>query len=191
MPAREFVELADRVGAMDVSGVRKVFDLARSIDNPVNFSIGQPHFDVPEEAKDAAIKAIKAGQNTYTQTQGGPELRAALMQFLPHGRYADDEILVPRHDPHRGEGHGLLPGAAEAMKSHSGRRVRPTGIERGHACDVVRVVAAARPATDDDVVDLGGVETDRISECDGAHRQFAYRSCLAKQPTFEPSRLCR
>jgi aspartate aminotransferase/aminotransferase len=86
--------LADRVHAMEVSGVRKVFDLARSIENPVNLSIGQPHFDVPEAAKDAAVDAIRAGKNAYTQTQGGPELRAALMEHLPAGRYAPEQLLV-------------------------------------------------------------------------------------------------
>ncbi len=80
---------------MDVSGVRKVFDLARSIKNPVNLSIGQPHFDVPEAAKDAACAAIRAGKNAYTQTQGGPELREALLSQLPASRnYQPEQVLV-------------------------------------------------------------------------------------------------
>ena len=49
--------LSERVAAMDVSGVRKVFDLARSIDNPINLSIGQPHFDIPETAKKAFMQS--------------------------------------------------------------------------------------------------------------------------------------
>ena len=40
--------IADRAKAVEVSGIRKVFDLARSLKDPVNLSIGQPHFDVPE-----------------------------------------------------------------------------------------------------------------------------------------------
>ncbi len=66
--------LSDRVGLVDASGIRKVFALAAELDNPVNFSIGQPDFDVPEELKDAAIAAIRQGANRYSQTAGDEQL---------------------------------------------------------------------------------------------------------------------
>jgi aspartate aminotransferase/aminotransferase len=69
--------LAERCGAVEVSGVRKIFELGKSLANPVNLSIGQPHFDVPEPVKTAAKAAIDAGHNGYTVTQGIPELLAA------------------------------------------------------------------------------------------------------------------
>jgi aspartate aminotransferase len=62
--------LADRTKLIDASGIRKVFALAATLKEPVNFSIGQPDFDVPVELKEEAIKAIKAGQNKYSQTAG-------------------------------------------------------------------------------------------------------------------------
>ncbi len=67
--------LADRTRLIDASGIRKVFSLAASLKDPVNFSIGQPDFDVPEPLKKEAIKAIKAGQNKYSQTAGDDILR--------------------------------------------------------------------------------------------------------------------
>jgi aspartate aminotransferase/aminotransferase len=67
--------IADRMSQIQASGIRKVFDLARSLKDPVNLSIGQPHFDVPQPVKDAAIQAIQAGKNAYTVTQGIAELR--------------------------------------------------------------------------------------------------------------------
>ncbi len=70
--------IADRVLGFDSSGIRKVFDLAAKIRDPVNLSIGQPHFDVPAEAKQAAIDAISAGRNGYSVTQGIVELREKL-----------------------------------------------------------------------------------------------------------------
>ncbi len=70
--------LAARCGAVEVSGVRKIFELGRSLANPINLSIGQPHFDVPEPVKAAAKAAIDRGHNGYTVTQGIPELLAAL-----------------------------------------------------------------------------------------------------------------
>jgi aspartate aminotransferase/aminotransferase len=66
--------LADRCGAVEVSGVRKIFELGKALKNPINLSIGQPHFDVPEPIKAAAKHAIDTGHNGYTVTQGIPEL---------------------------------------------------------------------------------------------------------------------
>ena len=54
--------LADRTRKIESSGIRKVFELARSLKDPVNLSIGQPHFDVPEPIKAAAHAAIEGGQ---------------------------------------------------------------------------------------------------------------------------------
>ena len=51
--------ISDRSKAVEISGIRKVFELARSLKDPVNLSIGQPHFDVPESIK-AAIDSSKA-----------------------------------------------------------------------------------------------------------------------------------
>jgi aspartate aminotransferase len=51
--------LADRTSKIDASGIRKVFALGAQMKDPVNFSIGQPDFDVPEELKEEAIKAIR------------------------------------------------------------------------------------------------------------------------------------
>ena len=68
--------LAERTKAFDSSGIRKVFDLAAKMKDPINFSIGQPDFDVPEAIKEACIDAIRAGKNAYTVTQGLPALSA-------------------------------------------------------------------------------------------------------------------
>jgi aspartate aminotransferase/aminotransferase len=71
-------QIADRARAVEVSGIRKVFDLAKSLKNPINLSIGQPHFDVPEPIKAAAKAAIDSGKNGYTVTQGAAEFREVL-----------------------------------------------------------------------------------------------------------------
>jgi aspartate aminotransferase/aminotransferase len=67
--------------AIDSSGIRKVFDLAARIENPINLSIGQPDFDVPAEIKEVAIAAIEEGFNHYTVTQGIPELHDAFRSY--------------------------------------------------------------------------------------------------------------
>jgi aspartate aminotransferase/aminotransferase len=70
--------VARRAGAFDSSGIRKVFDLAATLADPINLSIGQPDFAMPEAARAAAKAAIDAGKNGYTPTQGIPALRERL-----------------------------------------------------------------------------------------------------------------
>ena len=44
----------------------------------IGLGAGEPDFDTPENAKDAAINAMRAGQTKYTQVQGTLELRKAI-----------------------------------------------------------------------------------------------------------------
>jgi aspartate aminotransferase/aminotransferase len=71
--------IADRMRSIEMSGIRKMFELGRSLQDPVNLSIGQPDFDVPQPIKAAAHAAIDQGFNGYTLTQGIPELREKLL----------------------------------------------------------------------------------------------------------------
>lgn len=73
--------IAERMGRIDASGIRKIFALAATVENPVNLSIGQPDYDVDEAAKSVAVEAIQAGFNSYTQTWGTEELRAACSAY--------------------------------------------------------------------------------------------------------------
>jgi len=66
--------ISKRAKLIDSSGIRKVFDLAAALENPINLSIGQPDFDVPDDVKEEAITWIRDGFNRYTVTQGIPEL---------------------------------------------------------------------------------------------------------------------
>ncbi len=79
-PLNQF--LSQRSQGVDASGIRKVFDLAAKMKDPINLSIGLPDFDVPQVAKQAAIEAINAGHNRYTQTQGIAPLRERLRKDL-------------------------------------------------------------------------------------------------------------
>lgn len=74
--------IADRMAHFDSSGIRKVFDLAAKMTNPINLSIGQPDFDVPEQIKEAAVEAIRSGRNGYALTQGMPVLREKLAERI-------------------------------------------------------------------------------------------------------------
>ncbi len=87
--------IAERMRHIESSGIRKVFELARSLKDPVNLSIGQPEFDVPEPIKAAAHAAIDRGANAYTVTQGIPELRSKIhADVQARYRHADRETFV-------------------------------------------------------------------------------------------------
>src|SRR5262245_16570248 len=87
--------IADRARGIEMSGVRKIFELGRSLKDPVNLSIGQPHFAVPEPVRAAAHAAIEAGHNGYTVTQGIPELRAKIKAWLDRQYgHADRDVVI-------------------------------------------------------------------------------------------------
>src|SRR5687767_8962101 len=88
--------ISRRAHGVDASGIRKVFDLAAKMKDPINLSIGLPDFDVPEVAKQAAIDAIRSGQNRYTQTQGIAPLRERLRKDLSAevGRDVGDVLVT-------------------------------------------------------------------------------------------------
>lgn len=85
--------IAKRSKAFDSSGIRKVFDLAGKLKNPVNLSIGQPDFDVPSAVKTACIEAIETGKNAYSPSQGIGPLREKLQQEIQQ-RYGHDDREV-------------------------------------------------------------------------------------------------
>jgi aspartate/methionine/tyrosine aminotransferase len=87
--------LADRTAKFDSSGIRKVFDLAAKLSDPINLSIGQPDFAVPDAIKEAAIAAIRTDKNGYSVTQGIAPLREKLQQRVDAELgHADRRVLV-------------------------------------------------------------------------------------------------
>jgi len=87
--------LAERTQHVDSSGIRKVFDLAAKLEDPINLSIGQPDFDPPIEMQEAAIAAIRNGRNGYSLTQGAAVLREKLQADVDkqYG-HEDRQVLV-------------------------------------------------------------------------------------------------
>jgi aspartate aminotransferase len=78
-PTSLLAALADRVRAIEPSGIRRIFELMASMRDPINLSIGQPHYDPPPALVEAACRAIRDGKNRYTVTQGLPELNESIL----------------------------------------------------------------------------------------------------------------
>jgi aspartate/methionine/tyrosine aminotransferase len=88
--------LAKRVTSIEASGIRKIFDLAATVKDAVNLSIGQPDFDVPELIQQSAIDAIRSGFNRYPPSAGFPELRELILSHYAslHGTRPQDCIVT-------------------------------------------------------------------------------------------------
>lgn len=74
------MNLASRMRLITPSGIRKVFELAATLRDPIDLSIGQPDFETPEPVQQAAVQAIRKGFNRYTVTQGVGELNDRLLR---------------------------------------------------------------------------------------------------------------
>lgn len=74
--------ISSRARGMQPSGIRRILEAGLTIDRPINLSIGQPDFPVPELMKRAAVDAILADRNGYSLTVGVPELLDAVWGHL-------------------------------------------------------------------------------------------------------------
>lgn len=87
--------IADRMHRIDASGIRKVFDLAATMKDPVNLSIGQPDFPMPEPVRRAFAEAIDAGKTGYSQTQGiRPLIDRIQAEFVAKYGHADRQTFI-------------------------------------------------------------------------------------------------
>ncbi|MCL9817277.1 pyridoxal phosphate-dependent aminotransferase [Natronocalculus amylovorans] len=70
-------EFSSRVERISISGIRKVFEAAG--EDAINLGLGQPDFQTPAHARQAAIDAINDGLvDAYTQNKGTESLREAI-----------------------------------------------------------------------------------------------------------------
>lgn len=63
----------------------------------IGFGVGEPDFDTPDNIKDAAIKALKAGFTKYTPAGGTDELKAAVCDKFKNENgidYSPADILI-------------------------------------------------------------------------------------------------
>ena len=65
--------------------------------NVVDFGAGEPDFDTPENIKDAAAEAMRAGKTKYTPTAGTRELQQSIIEFYEQqfgARYERSEVMA-------------------------------------------------------------------------------------------------
>lgn len=67
--------------AIPVPGIRKMVNMASSMEDVIHLSIGQPDLPAPENVVNATIEALRAGQTGYTMDAGLPELLESLAVY--------------------------------------------------------------------------------------------------------------
>jgi aminotransferase len=93
---REFV--SKKVQAVPLSGIRRFFDIAATMEDVISLGIGEPDFTTPPAIVRAGIASLESGETHYTSNSGIAELRVALADHLErlYGlRYdTEKELLV-------------------------------------------------------------------------------------------------
>ncbi|MBR4291845.1 MAG: aminotransferase class I/II-fold pyridoxal phosphate-dependent enzyme [Oscillospiraceae bacterium] len=75
------IPLNSNLGALKRSPIRLFTNLARQTPGCAMLTIGEPDFDTPENIREAAVTAIRAGHTHYAPNQGTPDLRTAVAEF--------------------------------------------------------------------------------------------------------------
>ncbi|RSD28306.1 aminotransferase A [Mesobacillus subterraneus] len=70
-----------RVRNIEISGIRKFFNMVAGVKDMVSLTIGQPDFPTPGHVKEAGKKAIDENITTYTHNAGLLQLREAAASF--------------------------------------------------------------------------------------------------------------
>jgi aspartate aminotransferase len=92
---------AERLSRISPSQTIAISTKARALKaagrNIISLSAGEPDFDTPDNIKQAAVRAIEAGDTKYTDVAGTPALRRAIATKFKRDsgiEYAPEEIIV-------------------------------------------------------------------------------------------------
>ncbi|MBM3599259.1 MAG: pyridoxal phosphate-dependent aminotransferase [Alphaproteobacteria bacterium] len=95
------IHIASRLGRIKPSPSSMASQRARALKaqgrDIIALSSGEPDFDTPDHIKDAAQRAMAAGQTKYTNTDGTPELKRAVVAKFKRENgltYAPEQITV-------------------------------------------------------------------------------------------------
>ncbi len=74
--------IADKVAAIQPSGIRKFFDIVSEMDNVISLGVGEPDFDTPWHIRDEGIYNLEKGRTYYTSNAGLLELRQEISSYM-------------------------------------------------------------------------------------------------------------
>lgn len=89
------MKFSKRTSYIDISGIRKMFELAKG-EGIINLGLGEPDFPIPEESKKAIMDALEEDFTHYTPSNGLSELRERIAKKLEGNGISSspNEIIV-------------------------------------------------------------------------------------------------
>lgn len=84
------------VSKIEISGIRKFFNLVNEVPDAISLTLGQPDFKTPESIKNGVIQAIKEDKTEYTSNAGILPLREEITRYLETLgiNYNSDEVCI-------------------------------------------------------------------------------------------------
>ena len=90
------IPINSKLMGLQRSAIRAYTNLAKTVDDCVMLTIGEPDFDTPQSVKDAAMAALRDNQTHYAPNQGTEALRKAIASFESNRGHSctDANVLV-------------------------------------------------------------------------------------------------
>ncbi len=90
--------LSDTIVNIKPSGIRKFFDLVKTMDGAISLGVGEPDFDTPWHIRDEGIYSLEKGRTFYTSNSGLMELKVEITNYLKRKQNLtynpDSQVLV-------------------------------------------------------------------------------------------------
>lgn len=88
--------ISANVKSIEISGIRKFYNLVSKHPGAVSLTIGQPDFNIPGEVEIEIINSVKRGETKYTANSGIESLRNQISGYLKKLNidFMEDEIIV-------------------------------------------------------------------------------------------------
>lgn len=82
---------------LPASGIRKIWEMALSMDNVLSLGVGEPDYAPPQKVLDAAIKSLENKETSYTSNAGLLPLLTAIRKW--YGKrygvdYTENEMML-------------------------------------------------------------------------------------------------
>ncbi len=74
--------LSETIVEIKPSGIRKFFDVVKTIDGAISLGVGEPDFDTPWHIRDEGIYSLEKGRTFYTSNSGLMELKVEICNYL-------------------------------------------------------------------------------------------------------------
>jgi len=74
--------LAKKTVALQPSGIRKFFDIVRTMEGAISLGVGEPDFDTPWPIREEGIYSLERGRTFYTSNAGLNELREEIARYI-------------------------------------------------------------------------------------------------------------